>query len=99
MNEFDIYQIIDGEKVNQWRWEISQSLLPSPYFRLENSQFSREMTVADLQVQVVINIIERDIAFDEALMSLQQHMDASLESETVQRETSSLGHDGKIRAR
>jgi hypothetical protein len=57
------------------------------------------MTVADLQVQAVINIIERDIVFDEALTSLQQHMNASLDSETVERETSSLGHDGKIRAR
>lgn len=79
-NEFDITQLIDGVPVNQWRWEPSNNLFPSPFFRLEGSLVSRELTLADPFVNVTLELIERDQFFDEH-NSVNQSLGASLKSE------------------
>lgn len=84
-NEFDITQLVDGVPVNQWRWEPSNNFFgESQFFRLENSGVTRELTLADGFVSVVLELIERDPFFDEHL-TLNQGLSATQNSERVER--------------
>jgi hypothetical protein len=82
-NEFDITQLVDNVPVHQWRWEPSNNIIPDGLFRLEGSLVSRELTLADLPVNVFINLIERDPFFDEHL-SVNQTLHGSQSSERIQ---------------
>lgn len=81
-NEFDIYQLIDGQPVNYWRWEPSNNIYPVS-FRLEGSGVSRELTLADRYVPVQLQLTERDPVYDDRLWA-SQNLSATYESEHVE---------------
>jgi hypothetical protein len=66
-NEFHINLFIDGELVKTWQWKPHQSITPDGPFVLEGSLVSRELTLADRIVVVVLEIIEIDPLFDDVL--------------------------------
>jgi hypothetical protein len=82
-NEFDITQLVDGVPVNQWRWEPSNNFEDRSLFRLEGSQVSRELTLADPPVNVFIKLIEDDPIFDEHL-GVGQSLSAAQNSERIE---------------
>lgn len=88
-NEFDITQLVDGVPVNQWRWEPSNNFFPLP-FRLEDSQISRELTLADPGVNVSLELFERDPIQDE-FVRIFQNLSAAQESDRNQRTKSDGG--------
>jgi hypothetical protein len=95
-NTFDIYQIVDGQTVRQWSWNPSNNFFgESQRFRLEGSGISRELTVEDGYVDVRLELIERDLWFDDHLM-ITQSLRAMLESERIERTISDQSNDCRV---
>jgi hypothetical protein len=82
---FEITQLIDGRAVRQWEWETSNNIFTQVGgFRLEGSQVSRELTIADPYVPVRFHFVDYDDwSFDDELI-VSYSMYASQESESVQ---------------
>lgn len=90
-NEFDVTQLVDGEPVNQWRWEPSNNFFGDEiFFRLEGSGVTRELTLADGTVSVVLDFIERD-PFTDDHVSVNQSLSAWQNTELVERSSTNDG--------
>jgi hypothetical protein len=84
-SEFDISLFVDGTKTREWHWEPSNNFFgESQFFRLEDSQVSRELTVDDGYVPVSFHFTETDPAADETGV-FQPYLQATLQSESVSR--------------
>jgi hypothetical protein len=83
-NEFIIYQYVDGEAVQKWEWNPEELEIspPSLSLVLPGSQITRELTLADESVAVLLDITEVDPWYDENLC-IYQDLSATYDSETV----------------
>ena len=90
-SEFDITLFLDGNDVHHWHWEPSNNFFgESQFFLLEDSQVSRELTVADGRFEVSFVFTETDLLLDNVLR-LQADLSALNESETVSRNVYEAG--------
>jgi hypothetical protein len=82
-NEFKITQSVDGIGVHDWDWEPSNNVFgESQSFLLEDSQISRDLTVADGYVAVDFVFRETDLGADD-LLYFSAPLSATLDSESV----------------
>jgi hypothetical protein len=80
-SEFDIDMLVDQTSVHQWHWE-PLNIAGSVFFVLEDSQISRELTVADGTVDVRFSFVETDPFLDDVL-ELVAPLNATNESESI----------------
>ena len=80
-SEFEISMHIDGSEVHNWHWE-PLNVAGSVFFVLEDSQISRELTVADGVLDVSFWFKETDLVQDDHLR-FAPGLSATFESERV----------------
>jgi hypothetical protein len=93
-SEFDITLYVEGAVTNVWRWEPSESgfivggsfVTDGTPIVLDGSQVSRDLTVADPVVEVMLDIIERDPVYDDNLPNISQRLSALDVSGTIEGE-------------
>jgi hypothetical protein len=83
-SEFDITLFVDGNDVHDWHWEPSNNFFgESQFFLLEDSQVSRELTVADGSVPVSFLFRETDPGGSDAILHYSPNLSATNDSARI----------------